>query len=265
MGGSFGTAVFGAIFANILVGNLRSALHGVSLPAHLTGASVSPAVLAKLPAAVHTGYVNAYATSLSTVFLVAVPIAAVAFLLTWLLPEVPLRKTTGAVDPGETYALPVHRSSAEELERALSVLNRREGRRELFARLGARAGLDLPPIVCWMLLRLDRHPEWDASQLAREGSLGTEKATAVIRRMETEHLITLNSSDGTLAHECPQLTSQGQAAVDRLTTAGHERLQELMEGWGPEHHEELQELARRFGRQLLDDEQAPTEPVPAPV
>lgn len=87
MGGSFGTAVFGAIFANLLVGNLKHYLVGVKPPAGLTGASVSPAALAKLPAAVHGGYVQAYAHSLQTVFLVAAPIAAVAFLLTCLMPE----------------------------------------------------------------------------------------------------------------------------------------------------------------------------------
>jgi EmrB/QacA subfamily drug resistance transporter len=95
MGGSFGTAVFGAIFANLLGGNLRHYLHGIPLPAGLTGAKVSPQALAKLPARAHDGYVIAYAHTLQTVFFVAVPIAAVAFALTWLLPELELRRTTG--------------------------------------------------------------------------------------------------------------------------------------------------------------------------
>ena len=33
IGGSFGTAIFGAIFSNVLVGNLASHLHGIKLPA----------------------------------------------------------------------------------------------------------------------------------------------------------------------------------------------------------------------------------------
>ncbi|HWD85672.1 MAG TPA: MDR family MFS transporter [Solirubrobacteraceae bacterium] len=257
MGGSFGTAVFGAIFANLLGGNLRSALHGVKLPAGLASASVSPSELARLPASVHSGYVHAYATSLQTVFLVAVPIAAVAFLLTWLLPEVPLRKTAGAVDAGHTFALPTQRTSSEELERALSVLNQREGRRQIFSELARRADLDLPPIFCWMLLRLDRHPDWDASRVAREASLGTERANAVITAMTDRGLVTTVSSDGSLVGECLALTDSGREAVERLTAAGQARLQELMDGWDPERHDELWQLARRFGRQLLDDEQAP--------
>ncbi|HWD64816.1 MAG TPA: MFS transporter [Solirubrobacteraceae bacterium] len=261
MGGSFGTAVFGAIFANLLVGNLRTALHGVKLPSGLASSSVSPSQLARLPASVHTGYVHAYATSLQTVFLVAIPIAAAAFLLTWLLPEVPLRKTAGAVDTGQTFALPTQRTSSEEMERALSLLNHRQGRRQIFSRLAQQAGVDLPPIVCWMLLRLDRHPDWNAARVAREASLGTEKAAAIIQRMTDEGLVTLTPGDASLADECLHVTPRGQAAVQRLTSAGQARLHELMEGWDPEHHEELRELTRRFSRQLLDDEQAPSEAV----
>ena len=55
MAGSFGVAVFGAIFANRLGGELKHYLHGVTLPAGLTSSSVSPAALSRLPAAVHDG------------------------------------------------------------------------------------------------------------------------------------------------------------------------------------------------------------------
>src|SRR6266700_7385901 len=91
IGGSFGTAIFGAIFANVLVGNLASHLHGVTLPKGFTSADVTPALLARLPAAVHQGFVAGYAESIQTVFLVAVPIAALAFLATWLIPQVELK------------------------------------------------------------------------------------------------------------------------------------------------------------------------------
>jgi hypothetical protein len=92
IGGSFGTAIFGAIFANVLVGNLASHLHGVTLPKGFTSADVTPAVLSHLPAAVHQGFVAGYAESIQTVFLVAVPIAALAFLATWFIPQVELKR-----------------------------------------------------------------------------------------------------------------------------------------------------------------------------
>jgi hypothetical protein len=92
IGGSFGTAIFGAIFANVLVGNLASHLHGLTLPAGFSSADATPAVLNKLPAAVHQAFVAGYAQSIQTVFLVAVPIAALAFLATWLIPQVELKQ-----------------------------------------------------------------------------------------------------------------------------------------------------------------------------
>jgi len=92
IGGSFGTAIFGAIFANVLVGNLASHLHGVRLPAGFSAADVTPAILDRLPAAVHAGFVAAYSESIQTVFLIAVPIAALAFIATWLIPQVELRR-----------------------------------------------------------------------------------------------------------------------------------------------------------------------------
>jgi hypothetical protein len=102
IGGSFGTAIFGAIFANVLVGNLASHLHGVSLPAGFGSANVTPAVLDRLPAAVHAGFVSGYAESIQSVFLIAVPIAALAFLATWLIPQVELRQWTPAATAAPT-------------------------------------------------------------------------------------------------------------------------------------------------------------------
>src|SRR5450755_875775 len=92
IGGSFGTAIFGAIFANVLVGNLARHLHGVALPSGFSAADATPALLGHLPAAVHQGFVAGYAESIQTVFLVAVPIAALAFLAAWLIPQVELKQ-----------------------------------------------------------------------------------------------------------------------------------------------------------------------------
>ena len=109
IGGSFGTAIFGAIFANVLVGNLTRHLHGVHLPAGFSSADATPALLSHLPAAIHQGFVAGYAESIQTVFIVAVPIAALAFVATWLIPQVELRKwpsaeSTPAAEPGTGQA-----------------------------------------------------------------------------------------------------------------------------------------------------------------
>src|SRR5580692_754208 len=105
IGGSFGTAIFGAIFSNLLVGNLANHLHGISLPKGFSSADVTPAMLDLLPSAVRHGFVNGYAETIQTVFLVAVPIAALAFLATWLIPQVELRKCSHAAGEKKPEAL----------------------------------------------------------------------------------------------------------------------------------------------------------------
>jgi EmrB/QacA subfamily drug resistance transporter len=112
IGGSFGTAIFGAIFANVLVGNLARHLHGVSLPPGFSAANATPALLKHLPAAIHQGFVAGYAESIQTVFIVAVPIAALAFLATWLIPQVELGQWP---DPNATDATGTAVAAAESV------------------------------------------------------------------------------------------------------------------------------------------------------
>jgi EmrB/QacA subfamily drug resistance transporter len=120
IGGSFGTAIFGAIFANVLIGNLASHLHGVHLPAGFSSADATPALLSKLPAVVHAGFVAGYAESIQTVFLVAVPIAFLAFLASWLIPQVELKSwpepNAEAGAPEAAMAVPGATVSAQVLD-----------------------------------------------------------------------------------------------------------------------------------------------------
>lgn len=99
IGGSFGVAIFGAIFSNVLVGNLVRHLGTAKLPTGLSSSSVTPAILDKLPQAVHHGIAAAYAESIQTVFVIAAPIAGIAFLVSWLIPQLELRQGVGAA-PG---------------------------------------------------------------------------------------------------------------------------------------------------------------------
>jgi EmrB/QacA subfamily drug resistance transporter len=118
IGGSFGTAIFGAIFSNVLVGNLIRHLHGTSLPPGFSSADATPALLSHLPAAVHAAFVAGYAESIQTVFIVAVPIAALAFLATWLIPQVELKQWPGAdtAVPAADTAVPDATVAPEALE-----------------------------------------------------------------------------------------------------------------------------------------------------
>ena len=90
IGGSVGIAAFGAIFANHLRTNLAKTLPpGVHGPT-----SATPKAVKALPPHVHTLYIHAFSNALHPMFLVGAVVSGIAFLLTWFLREVPLRRTT---------------------------------------------------------------------------------------------------------------------------------------------------------------------------
>jgi EmrB/QacA subfamily drug resistance transporter len=91
IGGSFGTAFFGAIFAAGLERNLRKMLPGGLTGGSGHGMGISPRILADLDPALRAVYIDAFTSSLRVVFLTASAIAVVGFGLTWLVPERPLR------------------------------------------------------------------------------------------------------------------------------------------------------------------------------
>ncbi len=94
IGGSFGVAIFGAIFNAQLTKNLPKYLPATVMKTLNSGnIAASPSALDHLPAPIKYGFTQAFSHSLHTVFLVAVPIAAVAFLLSLAVKEVPLRKS----------------------------------------------------------------------------------------------------------------------------------------------------------------------------
>ncbi len=108
IGGSFGTAIFGAIFSNVLIGNLVRHLGIAKLPRGLSSSSVTPAILDKLPQVVHHGIAAAYAESIQTVFIIAAPIGLVAFIASWLIPQVELRRGVGASTDSAVPVAPAH-------------------------------------------------------------------------------------------------------------------------------------------------------------
>ena len=172
IGGSFGTAVFGAVFSNVLVGNLASSPARAGAAARGDGGQRREPG-ARWPAACRPctpRYISGYAASLQTVFLVAVPFGALAFLLSWTLKDVPLRDHDRPPDPADTLAptsRPTIRTSDQEMERALTALISREHRREVYAHLASAADVQTTPRAAWLLLRVGEHPGWGRHDLAR--------------------------------------------------------------------------------------------------
>jgi len=91
IGGSFGTAIFGALWTARLTTELKDVMPaGASTggdPTH------SMQAIHALPAALQADVLDAFARAIDFTFLMAVPIMAVGFVLAWFLPEVTLRKT----------------------------------------------------------------------------------------------------------------------------------------------------------------------------
>jgi EmrB/QacA subfamily drug resistance transporter len=92
IGGSFGVALFGAIYAGGLTSNLAKLLPGFHLQGLSGGAGgATPQAIAHLPPTIHAGVIHAFAETLGTVFLSGVPFAVLAFILCWMIKEIPLR------------------------------------------------------------------------------------------------------------------------------------------------------------------------------
>jgi EmrB/QacA subfamily drug resistance transporter len=258
IGGSFGTAIFGAVFSNVLAGDLVASLHGLSLPHGVTAASgASPAVLAHLPPAIHLGYITGYATALHTVFLVATPFGALAFLLSWTIKDIPLRTTAGQPDPADTLAptaMPAVRTSDQEMERALTRLLGREQRREVYAGMVTRAGIGASPRAAWLLLRVGQHPEMSRRDLAGLLSL----TDAELERRLTELVATgyVRALRADLDQPIP-LTEAGQHAFEALFRARQEGVARLCADWEPEQHPELVSLLDRLTHQLAASGETP--------
>ena len=92
LGGSIGTAVFGAVMAAGLTARLRRTLpEGADVdPAAVQG---TPQTILSMEAEIRDAVVAAFSGSVSTVFLASLPLAVIAFVLMLLIPEHPLRET----------------------------------------------------------------------------------------------------------------------------------------------------------------------------
>jgi EmrB/QacA subfamily drug resistance transporter len=267
IGGSFGTAVFGAIFANKLAGNLMHYLGGAHIPAGVTSQIDNPALVAKLPPVVRAGVAQGVSHTVETVFLVGVPICIAAFLLSWLLPEVPLRRSIRTTDAGEGLSVAEPRTSLKEVQRALERVTARENRADLYHGLAERAGVDLPPRACWLLYRLADRPGATVEQVAGRLKVSPERLAPALVALIDAGMVTASPDatnggrstngpgDGATSDGRYRLTEEGRLAVGRLTEARRAGLTELLEGWDPEAHPELVGMVRRLAHELLADDE----------
>jgi EmrB/QacA subfamily drug resistance transporter len=124
IGSAFGVAVFGEIFSRSLNTNLTKLLASTPLPAGFNpeAAMSNPQLLQSLPVSVIGGYLHAFSQSLHTVFLYAIPFAAVGFLLSWFLRENPLRLTINPAHMEESGMNGTRPGSDQRRRQAMGIL-----------------------------------------------------------------------------------------------------------------------------------------------
>jgi EmrB/QacA subfamily drug resistance transporter len=247
VGGSLGTAAFGAIFTNKLVDGLGSA----SLPAQLKqvlggGGRLTGDQVERLPELARVAYQQAYVDALSPVFLAAAGVAALGFLLSWRLPEQPLRetaKTSRGLEDG--LAAPRSASSLAELDRQLSLATTREARMEFHEKVGRRVGADLSPGAIWALVRIDSLGMAGARAMAQERGVPQDRIDAVGAELRERGLVA--DTDGHAVE-----TPAGRALIDQLLAAVRDELaQRITEGTAS--RPEVDQLLRRLARELVGE------------
>ena len=224
IGGALGTALLGAVFSNKLAHELAAnlPLGGRGAAAAANVGSLDPSAVERLPAAVRDGYLTSFTESVDLVFLVAAGIMAIAFLLTWLIPERPLRDTVRTAGLQQAFAAPEDTDSVREVARELSILVGREGVIDFLERAAARADLDIAPAGGWLLARAASDGTVDVAQLAAAHDVDLERLRAACRDLHARELLT-DGPDHTTG-----LTPAGARAVDALADARCAALDDLV-------------------------------------
>lgn len=155
IGSSFGAAIFGSMFANFLGDRVPSAMRSSGAP---PDAATSPKVLHSLPHDTAAPIINAYADSLSQVFLLAAPVAIVGFVLALFLKQVPLRDAaaSGSTDMGEGFGMPTTESPEKLIEVAVGRLLQRSNGIDLEA-VARTTNSRLGTAQLWALMLIYRY------------------------------------------------------------------------------------------------------------
>lgn len=230
IGGSFGAAIFGSIYAAQLAPRLQSAL--APLPRADAAAAASPQALHALPAAARDSIVNAYSETVQTMFLWAAPVAVVGLLLALMLRQVPMRGGVqeAAGDVGAGFAMPDSRPSSDLIEATITRLLRTEGRGAAAGILAAaNTRLDMAQSWCvsqvHMRLRLVGHA--DINQIAEQVNVPSAVLwPAFARTITTGYL----RSDG----ERLWLTEAGEEEIAKIIASWRYWLDERLSAWTPE-------------------------------
>ncbi|MBR7835290.1 DHA2 family efflux MFS transporter permease subunit [Actinospica durhamensis] len=235
IGSAFGASIFGTILNNQLSSNLTSSIAQGKIPAHFPAQQIlaNPRAVNQLPRAEAAPFLHIYATSCAHVFLIASPIALVAFVLALFLPEVALRTATRTTDLGESSGLPTYRTSLAEIERFVTKLSSRQNVWERYGRAIERADVDISVPQAYGLFRLHH-----AGPITEEQICKQLKAPADEIRPRVDRLVSSGNAQRD-ENGLITLTPKGKDIIDKLSQERIKMLEEQLKGWDPEQHEEL--------------------------
>ena len=230
LGGSFGASIMGSVYANQLKGRLATALVSARIP---PSAVSSPDLVAKLPPQARGPVVSAYAESLQHVFLFAVPVAVVAFVLALFLPQVAMRGVVKADGVGDGFAVPEGSDNEHQLTNVVGQILRRDNQSSL-AGIVASSGSQLDMAAAWGVMGVFIHQKAFGGALREcdvEARVGVPAGvlTPFYREIAAAGYLT-READGLLA-----LTARGQAEAEKITAAWRAWLMGELSGWLTAH------------------------------
>ena len=250
LGGSFGAAVFGAIYANQLAQHL---------PAALARSPRLPPADATIPEALHSHplvaiaqVVHAYAVTIQTVFVWAVPVALIAFVLSLFLKQVPLRDAAraSATDIGEGFNAPEPLDPERKLEIAIARLMAKEGRSAIPGireRSGTMLGIGSGWCVAQVHLRRRHSRPTDMASIARQVMVPSEVLLPAFREAAAAGYVGGDANSWTL-------TDVGEREWDRFSAALKDWLSERLEIPLADDRAQIDAALGRLTGRFLDEE-----------
>ncbi len=248
LGSSFGAAAFGAVFSNVLSDQLPAAI--AASPGVDPATVSSPQALHSHPDAAIAPIVAAYADAMHVVFLAAIPVALLGFVVSLFLKQVPLRGTAreAAQDVGEGFGVPDNTDADQQLQAAIARVVRTKG------------GTELPAVRQQSGSALGNADGWTVGQVYLRARLGRPTSLGEIARLYRVPAEVLEpafaqaaargylvSQDGHL-----DLTPAGREEVGKLIAAFRGWLVHELADWGPDDpglDRALADLATNFVNQ----------------
>lgn len=241
-GGSVGVALFGSIFGANLSADLAAKLPpGAERPVAATAEA-----LAALPPAVRDTYQDIFAGALQPVFLIAAVLAAIGWLLTFLIKDTPLGGTVRGEALASSFAMPHDATSLEELEAIVSRAGEHDNRWKTYRGISDYAGISLAPDRIWVLNHLyEADRPVHAGRLAQHYGIALEPVALAAADLVKQGFAAW-TGDGVLV-----ATATGKQTYEKIVEAYRSLAAEFIARWSPEKHAEVGAMLGRVARELV--------------